>query len=111
MSWSLMNDDAIIQDLASRLDHSRRAQHLKDSELSAKGGFSDITMGQFRSGKNITLKTFIRILRALGELERLENVFSAADSWRPMGTRNDIPEKRVRGKKTTKKPFVWGDES
>lgn len=111
MSYTLLTDDEILADLAAKLDHLRRAKKLKDEELVAKGGTSRFILKKFRSGAGgITLKSFIRLLRGLGELDRLETLLRPPDEYRPTGNHQQIPAQRVRDKKSDDVDFVWGDD-
>lgn len=111
MSYTLLNDDEILNDLAGKFDNLRRVKGIKDKELVSKGGTNGVAVSKFRSGENITLKTFIRLMRGLGELERLEKLLSMPDRYSPTGSSFKIAEKRVRGRKSESKPFSWGDEA
>ncbi|HNY21626.1 MAG TPA: hypothetical protein PKO22_05705 [Treponemataceae bacterium] len=105
-----MTDEEILLDLAHRFDTVRKKKEIKDTDLVSRGGANGIAMSKFRSGDNITLKTFIRLVRGLGELDRLERLFSATEDWSPTGAGDETPRRRVRDKKKPEKPFTWGDE-
>lgn len=110
MDYSLLNDEEILKDLSSRLENLRISKEMKDSQLVEKSGVTSVTISKFRSGHNITLKTFIRLLRALGELDRLESFLPSENEWSPLASENAAPKKRVRTKLKQKGAFVWGDE-
>ena len=111
MSYNLLTDDEILADLATKLDHIRRAKALKDEELVAKGGTSRFVLSKFRSGTGgITLKSFVRLLRGLGELDSLEALLKAPDHYSPTGKHENIPAQRVRDKKAEHGSFVWGED-
>ncbi len=108
--YSLQSDEDIIKNLASRFDALRVSKALKDEELVEKSGVSSVTISKFRSGKNVTIKTLIGLLRALGELDRLETVLPEGKEWSPLASRKSPPKKRVRSKKKPNSSFIWGDE-
>ena len=111
MSYSLLTDDEILTDLAGKLDHIRRAKGLKDEELVAKGGTSRFILKKFRSGSGgITLKSFVRLLRGLGELDSLESLLKPPGGYSPTGKQRDIPAQRVRDRKGKESGFVWGED-
>lgn len=110
MPYSLMTDDEILADLAERFDLLRRRKEIRDRDLVKAGGTNDIAATKFRGGGNITLKTFVRLLRGLGELERLEKLLELAEPYAPSGEPPKITERRVRRKKKPAKDFRWGDE-
>lgn len=108
--YSLLSDEDIMKNLASRFDALRLSKEIKDEELVEKSGVSSVTISKFRSGKNITLKTLIGLLRALGELDRLETVLPEGKEWSPLASQTSSPKKRVRSKKKPNSSFIWGDE-
>ena len=110
MPYTLMTDEEILKNLAERFDAIRKKKEIKDADLVSRGGANGIAMGKFRSGENITLKTFVRLVRGLGELDRLERLFSASEEWSPTGSDDKTPRRRVRDKKKPAQPFTWGDE-
>lgn len=111
MSYTLFTDDEILTDLAGKLDYIRRTKELKDEELVAKGGTSRFVLNKFRSGAGgITLKSFVRLLRGLGELDRLESLLKAPDYYSPTGRHREIPAHRVRDKKEGYSGFLWGED-
>lgn len=108
--YSLQSDQDIMKNLASRFDALRLSKEVKDEEIIEKSGVSNVTISKFRSGKNITLKTFISLLRALGELDRLEALLPEGKEWSPLALRKPSPKKRVRSKRKKSSSFTWGDE-
>ncbi len=111
MPFSVLPDDEILRALAARFDAIRLQKGIKDQDLVARGGTNGVAMSKFRAGENITLKTFVRLMRGLGELDRLEALLSAPAVWSPTGETPKPAGKRVREKKNAEKPFSWGDES
>lgn len=111
MSYQLLTDDEILADLAARLDHVRRTKKLKDEELTSQGGTSRFVLQKFRSGSGgITLKSFVRLLRGLGELDRLEALLQVPERYSPTGKHQDIPAHRVRDTKRDEGGYVWGED-
>ena len=111
MPYSLLTDDEILEDLARKLDHLRRARQLKDEKLVARGGTSRFVLNKFRSGTGgITLKSFIRLLRGLGELDSLESLLKLSTQYSPTGKHQDIPAHRVRDRKGDRNDIVWGED-
>lgn len=108
-----MTDEDIIRNLAEKVDSLRIASRLKDSDMEAKAGISRKTLYNFRQGSTgISLKNFIKILRALGELDRLERLFPESDSFSPLAGKSAADQpKRVRDRDGSAGDFKWGDES
>ncbi len=112
MSYKLKTDEEIMKDLASKLDLIRRMKEIKDEELVAKGGTNRVVLNKFRNGHGgISLKSFIRLLRGIGELDRLESLLKIPEQYSPAGKSRTIPKNRVRTKKNKNTDFIWGDDA
>ncbi len=106
-----MADEDIIRDLAARVEKIRIEHQLKETELEESSGISRKTFYNFKQGSTGTsLKSFIRLLRALGEAERLKLMFPESEVYSPMGNSEDDLPKRVRDKQKRDGEFHWGDE-
>lgn len=110
MRYDLMKDIDIIHDLAEKIDRIRIRKRLKDKDVEAAGGISRQLLSDFRNGKrSVSLKSFIRLLRGIGELDRLQTLLSDSSDYSPMlGEEKELP-KRVRDKNSLDKDFKWGD--
>ncbi len=111
MSYNLMMDDDILKDLAEQFEKIRIRKQIKETEIEKAYGISRRTLYNFRQGTTaITLKSFIRLLRGIGELDRLETLLVDSTAYSPIsGTEKELP-KRVRGRGGLEKVFKWGDE-
>jgi hypothetical protein len=111
VDYRLMTDDDIIKDLAEHFETLRIKKQLKEAEIEEISGISRRTMYNFRQGATaITLKNFIRLLRAIGELDRLQHLFQKPEQYSPMSNAGKDLPKRVRDKQRAEKKFTWGDE-
>jgi len=110
MSFAFLNDEEIRGRLADQFDELRRQKGLMDSDIAARGGTTVVTISNFRSGANINLTTLIRLLRGLGELERLESLFQGSGAWHPDPKSRPVPKKRIRRSSKRADGFKWGDE-
>ena len=74
-------------------------------------GISRKTIYNFKQGATgISLKNFIRLLRAMGEVDRLGLMFPESESYSPRdGGESELP-KRVRDRQKSEGKFQWGDE-
>lgn len=115
MTFEHMTDREVLQELADRLDFLRRTKGYSDQQTSQRGGVSVRTMVAFRrSHKDIALTSFIKLLRGIGELERLERLLPPAEAvFSPARQRFVEPPKRIRRKPPGpgSDDFSWGDES
>lgn len=106
MDLFLKNDDEILLWLAERLDNVRRMKGLKEEDLVKKGGTSRVIYSNFKHGKGgISLKSFIRILRGMGELAALEKLLSNYN-----GAEEGIPLHRVKDRKEHLNQVSWGED-
>ena len=111
MDYNMMADEDIIRDLAEQLDRIRIEHHIKETEIEESAGISRKTFYNFKQGSTGTsLKNLIRILRAMGELERLKLLFPESGSYSPRVKNEAELPKRVRDKQKPKGDFRWGDE-
>lgn len=115
VAYEQLTDAQILAELADRLDYLRRAKGYTDQQVVERGGISLRTGVAFRkSHKDITLTSFIKLLRGVGELGRLEQLLPPAEpSYSPAAQGFVEPPKRVRRKQPAnrREGFRWGDES
>ncbi len=110
----LLADDAILAELGGRLVQRRLELQLTQAELAEQAGVSKRTIERVEAGATTQLSTFIRILRALELLDRLETLIPEVGP-RPMDLlklkgkeRQRAPRKR---EQKSDQPWQWGDES
>lgn len=66
-------DQEILREIGSRLKELRKARGLNQSEAAERAGIGRNTLYRTEHGENPTLHTVIRLLRAYGRLNALEN--------------------------------------
>ncbi|MDD5716887.1 MAG: helix-turn-helix transcriptional regulator [Sulfuricurvum sp.] len=110
MRFSLLSDTAIQIELGKRVDIKRRENGLSLEDLRDKSGVSISTITRMVEGKSSpSLINFIKVLRALGELDKLNILLESDNTFRPSGLNAAEPKKRIfKSKKTT--AIQWGDE-
>jgi len=64
--------DEILSELGARLQRYRLQQDRTVEELAASAGIGERTLVRAEAGENTTLKTVIKVLRALGRVEALD---------------------------------------
>ena len=72
MDFKAMSDKAILVELATRLQRTRLNQNLSQAELARRAGISLRTLQYLEAGRETTLQTVIRVLRAVDRLAPLE---------------------------------------
>jgi transcriptional regulator with XRE-family HTH domain len=65
-------DEAVRDELASRLTHTRLERNLTQAQLATQAGIGRATLQRLEAGQSADLATFIRVLRVLGLLEGLD---------------------------------------
>jgi len=111
MSLKLFTDKEIIATLGERLDYIRRKKELPIKELAKRSGTNTDTLTRFFNGKSsISLTSFIRILRGIGELDTLEPLFKEEQEYSPISGTPKEPKKRIYKKSQTPKGVVWGED-
>ena len=108
--WYAMSNLAILRDLGLFIRDARLKKNYTQNELAKKAGVHRITIGEFEQGsRNISLLTFIELLRALNTLESL-NEFEVKNVISPIQLAKLEAKKRQRAsgprkKQTKKKPL------
>jgi len=69
---TVLTDEAILDELGSRLRTERLNQNLTVAELVARSGVAPRTIQNVENGENYSLSTLLGILRALGLLHRID---------------------------------------
>ena len=70
-----LTDDAIMRQIGSKLKELRIIKGMKQTELSKASGVSVFTISAVENGKSTSLLTIIQILRALENLDYLNQFF------------------------------------
>ncbi len=71
------SDDAVLQEIGTRLAQYRLNRNLTQRELAREAGVSLSTVTRIEDGKSAQLTNLIRVLRALGLLDNLEALVPA----------------------------------
>ncbi len=110
----LLTASAILAELGGRLAQRRLALELTQEMLAEQAGVSKRTVERIEAGATAQVSTFIRVLRALELLDRLETLVPQAGP-RPMDLikLKGKARKRASGKRKLgdKGPWQWGDET
>ena len=113
LKYSLMTDEEMIKAIARAYEQTRLALNLTEEEVCQKGGVSKDAIHRFKNGKNINLKNFLAILRAVDSLDALDALFLSTQSFSPLPEKNKAPKKRIYKKRKSALedvPFVWGED-
>ena len=73
MNWKRKTDREILIELGKRIREKRIQKRFKQSELAQRAGISIYTLQKMEYGKSYNVSTLIQVLRALNELDQLDN--------------------------------------
>lgn len=100
-SWYSYSDSAILVQLGSFIQQTRLQQNRTQLEVAKTAGINRSTLVQIEGGGGGTLLSFIQILRALQQLQLLQN-FEVKTSISPLQLAKLDQQKRKRaGRKNT----------
>lgn len=68
------SDDAVLGELGRRLARTRLERNVSQEQLATEAGVSKSTVERIESGRSVKLASFVRILRALGQLDVLDRL-------------------------------------
>lgn len=110
-------DQAVLAELGERVRAARLERNLSQQQLADEAGIGRMTVQRLEEGGSASLRSLIRILRALDELDGLRRLLpppgpSPLEEARRQGRRRQ--RARAAGKPASSKPqpgpWRWGDE-
>jgi transcriptional regulator with XRE-family HTH domain len=110
---TLNSDETILAEIGRRLARTRLERNISQEELATEAGVSKSTVERLEAGHAVKLPSFLRVLRALGQLEVLDRLVpeplpSPVERLKLQGRRR----RRARIPQSAGKtePWRWGDE-
>jgi transcriptional regulator with XRE-family HTH domain len=109
--FELSSSQHIAEVLGKRLEALRLSLNISQAELARRAGVSRSTMTRIADGQGISLDSFIRVVKALGLTEHLENLLPDP-AVRPVELvqRGGSQRRRASRKPPQAEPWTWGDE-
>lgn len=109
-----LTDDSVLIELGKRLSKQRLEMNLTQAELSKKAGVSKRTLERLESGTSTQLSSFIRILRAMELLHRIDGFIPEIKPG-PIELLEHEGKERKRARPEnkndlSKKKWEWGDD-
>jgi transcriptional regulator with XRE-family HTH domain len=106
-------DETILADLGARLSTVRLSYDLTQAQLAHNAGVSKRTVERIEAGQSTQLTSFIRILRGLNLLDRLEQFLpppqpGPMDLLRRAGK---TPKRATGARAHREEPWTWADEA
>ena len=110
-----LSDAVVLEELGQRLARRRIELGLTQAEAADEAGISVRTVTRIEAGESAQLSSWIRLLRALGQLDALEQLLPSADAS-PMEQlrrqqRGRSPQRVRKRRAKTDADWRWGDES
>ncbi len=110
------SNEKVLDALGRRVECLRLDRNWTQGQLAREAGVSRPTVERMEAGASTSMTSFVRVLRALGRLEALENVLPVPDV-RPMDVlREGAPKRRKRARRVARSggdlpaTWSWGDE-
>jgi transcriptional regulator with XRE-family HTH domain len=105
-------DEAILADLGTRLSAARLSRNLTQARLAENAGVAKRTLERMEAGESAQLTSFVRILRALDLLDRLDMLLpppqpGPMDLLRRQG---DAPRRARSSEPRVVVPWSWADD-
>ena len=108
------SDDLVSREVGERLRRLRLNRNLGQHELAAEAGVGRATLQRLEDGGTVTLPTLLRVMRALGQLERINQVLpeEPESPIEELERRGQIRRRAGtrRGPKEQPGLWRWGDE-
>lgn len=104
-------DGAIIQEIGKRLNRRRLDMMLTQEMVAERSGVSKRTVERLEAGESTQLSNFIRILRSLELIHRMEEFLPEAKAG-PMELLLNKGKERQRARTGSmeKKPWTWDED-
>lgn len=110
--YEIAAPEGIEADLGRRVEELRLSKNRNQSQVAEEAGVSRRTITRLENGEGVSLDTFIRVLRALGAVDRLQTLL-------PDTTVSPVERVRMKGRKRKHarpgsvqetEPWQWADE-
>jgi len=114
-----LTDETVLSELGARLRRTRLERNLTQRELAGEAGVERKVLQRLEAGESVTLVGFIRVLRALGLLDALNQLVSEPtpspiELLKLHGNRRRRASgARLKGPPAQEQetPWRWGDET
>lgn len=106
------SDDAVLAEFGSRLNALRLMRDMTQAQLAHEAGISKRTLERIEAGKSAQITSYVRVLRTLNLLNRLEDVLPAPQLG-PMDLlqhAGKFPQRARGSQNQSEKPWTWGED-
>ena len=109
---SVMSDSQVVAELGRRLRRRRVERGLNQAELAAAAGVGRRTVSSVENGQGCSLSTLVALLRALGDLQALDQLLPDPEISPIALTGGVVKERKYpyKPRKRKSESWTWGDE-
>ncbi|MBB4662345.1 helix-turn-helix domain-containing protein [Conexibacter arvalis] len=109
------SDRAVLRELGARLARTRLERNVSQQQLATEAGLSKRTIERIEAGEESKLSNLVRVLRALGMLDRLDALVpeplpSPIEQLKLHGRRRRRAGRAAARRDEPPRPWTWGDE-
>lgn len=109
MSFDYQSNDQVRQTVGERLRALRRSRGLTQQDLAELAGLSRPTVSTLERGNDVSLDSFLSVLRALGLLDGLDTAVPEP-AVSPIGELQQRARPKAAKAADAAPQWVWGDE-
>lgn len=113
MNYDTLSNEEVLRDLCNKFNTLRVTKKYKYSEISENSGVGTTVISNFiNNNSNITLNTFIRLLRGIDELDQLERLMQIKTQYKPSENVQTLPKRVTDDKSTNNSPkeIIWEED-
>lgn len=108
-------DAAVLGELGARIARMRLEQNISQEDLATRAGVGVATVRRLEGGRSGSLSNLVRIMRALGQLDRLDAAIaeplpSPLQQLQIGGSRRQRAGRSRATSPAHEEPWRWGDE-
>ena len=107
IDYTLATPEAIEAALGRQLEKLRLSRNVSQARLAEEAGVSRRTITRLANGEGVSMDTFIRVMRALGVADRLENLLPDPATRPIERVRLGGRERKRARKKAGPEPATW----
>lgn len=106
----LESTEEIIKEIGKRIKDKRISMNLTQYELSQRSGLSPRSISDLENGSNLSLKSLIPVMKALGIISNLDLLVTESALNPYDALEHGRNKERVRKSKQKSNEWKWGDE-